>query len=172
MSANNPAATDPQMHNGRPRSSTFARIAYTVFWLNVLALCIFILGLVAGWFWPEAESVRDGAYRVSLMVNTQEAKKDLDEVAETTQNIAETGASVVGMDTVQGQVRKVDSSANQLTLANEDAEYTSTITEATEIDVDGQTSLSELEVGDEIRVTMKKKGDEYFAYKISGASKE
>lgn len=152
------------------RSTTFAKLAYTVFWLNVFVLLIFLIGLLAGWFWPEAELVRNGAYRVSLVMNTQEAQEDLNDVAEATQNLAETGESAVEMSTIQGQIRSVDTSTSELTVVNEDTEYTAKITEATDFEVSGDGDIDSLSVGDKVRLTMKKKGDRYYAYKIAEAA--
>lgn len=158
-------STETTDQNVRHRASAFTRVVYTVFWLNLLVLTFFLTGLLAGWFWPEA-GVTGNRYRVSLVVNTAEAKKDLEEVADATQNIADVGSAVADLRTVQGQIRKVDWGTQTVQLVNEEEEYQVKLTEATEYDLNGEAAPEALQQGDSVRVTMRKKDDQYFATQI------
>lgn len=155
-------SNDQRVHR---RASTYTHVVHTVFWLNLLVLGLFVTGLLAGWVWPETETAAN-RYRISLVMNTAEAKRDWHEIADASQSLADVGAAVANLKTVQGQIREVDRAAGTMHLVNKTEQYQVHLTAATEYELDGKTSPDSLSQGDSIRVTMREKDNQYFATQI------
>lgn len=147
-------------------TSPFTKFVYGVFIMNVLAVVVLLLGLLAGWFGIDGDRMNDGSYRVGLVFDSKEVGDDIGETMNAASNLSETAKSATALETYDGQVKTVDAATNQMVLTSEGKDYEVLFTDATEFDGDGAVGISSLRVGESVRLTVQQKNDQLFAVKV------
>lgn len=148
------------------RTSTFNKLVYAVFIINVLAIVALLLGLLAGWFGIDGARMPDGTYRVGLVFDTKEVGDDIGATVNAASNLTETAKSATALETHDGTIKRIDASANQMVLTSEGKDYDVRLTDATEFDGGKMASIHDLEVGQPVRLTVQEKDSQLFAVKV------
>lgn len=148
------------------RTSTFIKIVYTVFVLNVLAFALLLFGLIAGWFGFSGDRMNDGTYRFGLVFDSEEVGDDIGETMNAANNLTETAKSATALETYDGVIKLLDREQNQVVLTSEGQDYEVGLTDATEYEGDELISFGSLQVGDQVRLTVQEKNKRLFAVKI------
>lgn len=147
-------------------TSSFTKFVYGVFIVNVLAVVVLLLGLLAGWFGLDGARMTDGSYRVGLVFDGKEVGDDIGKTMNAASNLTETAKSATALETYDGQVKTVDADTNQIVLTRDGKDYVVLFTDATEFDDEGVVGVSSLQVGEPVRLTVQQKNDQLFAVKV------
>ncbi|TWT74084.1 hypothetical protein [Allorhodopirellula solitaria] len=147
-------------------TSAFTKFVYAVFILNVLGGLLLLVGLLAGWFSVDGDRMSDGTYRLGLVFDSEEVGEDIGETMNAASNLTETAKSASSLETHDGVIKQIDLETQQLILVSEGADVLAHVTDATEFDGDGLANLTDLTVGDEVRLTVQQKNDRLFVVKV------
>lgn len=148
------------------QSSPFTKFVYGVFIVNVLAVVLLMLGLLAGWFGIDGDRMSDGTYRIGLVFDSKEVGEDIGKTMNAASNLTETAKSATALETYDGQVRTIDDATNKIVLTSEGKDYEVLFTDATEFDGEGLVGINTLQVGESVRLTVQQKGGQLFAVKV------
>ncbi len=154
------------------RTSGFTKFVYAVFIINVLAVLLLLVGLLAGWFGIDGDRMSDGTYRLGLVFDTEAVGDDIGETMNAASNLTETAKSATSLETYDGIIKQLDPAANQVVLTSEGKDYEVRFTDATEFEGDEAANVNDLKIGDEVRLTVQKKNDHLYAVKVKEEAQE
>jgi hypothetical protein len=149
--------------------------ATLVFGLNLLALTLLVVGLIAGWIHLSFDrGEAQGQWRLQLTMNTGEVVEDVQETVQETQELAGSVETAAEMNTVIGDVVQKDGAANRLTVQTDEGEQvTARLNNATEVEVDGaESSPASIRQGDRVELVFRENNGENHAVKVERRGNE